>query len=103
MSCSDQTAPDIRADIRPDVRVQIKYLSALRDTLGRRVEKVTFSPGATLHDVVAWLNERYALSLPNPQVMAIMNGTGWDQLPRGLATELEDGDAIALFPPIAGG
>ena len=95
MSCSDQTSPDIT--------VQIKYLSALRDTTGRRVQEVTCSPGATLHDVVAWLNERYPLALPNPQVMAILNGTGWEQLPGKLATEIEDGDVICLFPPIAGG
>jgi molybdopterin converting factor small subunit len=35
--------------------------------------------------------------------MAILNGRGWEQLPLKLRTEIQDGDVICLFPPIAGG
>ena len=99
MSFSEHTMPDIR----PDVSVQIMYLSALRDATGRRQEDVAFAPGATLQEVAAWLNARYALSVPSPRVMAVLNGKGWQQLPKKLGTEIENGDVIALFPPIAGG
>ena len=64
---------------------------------------MSFPPTATLQDVVEWLNGQYGLSLPNPQVMAILNGSGWEQLPSKLATGIEEGDVICLFPPIAGG
>jgi len=56
-----------------------------------------------LWDVAEWLNQRYALSLPDPQVMVTLNGRGWEQLPAKLSTEIREGDVICLFPPIAGG
>ena len=99
MSCSDQTAPDIQ----PDLRVQIRYLSAVRDVTGRRVDDESFPPGATLRDVAAWLKERYGLTVPSARVMAVLMGRGWDQLEKGLGTVLKDGDVIALFPPLGGG
>jgi MoaD family protein len=84
-------------------KVQIKYLAALRDRTGRKREEVSFPSGATLRDVAEWLNQHYALSLPNPQVMATLNGRGWEQFPLKLSTEVKEGDIISLFPPIAGG
>ena len=89
--------------MKANVKVQIKYLAAFRDRTGRRQEEVSFPPGATLRDVAEWLNKRYALSLPNPQVMATLNGRGWEQFPLELSTEIKEGDIICLFPPIAGG
>lgn len=86
-----------------NVKVQIKYLAALKERTGCRQEEVIFPAGATLQDVAKWLNERYALSLPNPEVMATLNGRGWEQLPLKLFTEIKEGDEILLFPPIAGG
>lgn len=84
-------------------RVEIKYLAALRDRTRRRREEVTFPPGTTLQDVAGWLNEQYDLALPNPQVMATLNGHGWNQLPSKLSTQIKEGDVICLFPPVAGG
>ena len=89
--------------MKDNVRVQVKYLAVLRDRTGRRKEEISLPAGATLRDVAEWLHERYALSLPNPQVTAILNGTGWGQCPLKLSTEIREGDVICLFPPIAGG
>ncbi len=88
---------------KDSVKISIKYLVTIRDSTGRSREEVGFSKGCVLKDVVDWLNGRYDLSLPNPQVMAILNGRGWQQLPAKMATEIKDGDVICLFPPIAGG
>jgi molybdopterin converting factor small subunit len=85
------------------IKIRIKYLTALRDRTGRREEEVSFPPGATLQDVATWLRERHGLSLPDPQIMATLNGRGWEQFPLKFATPLEDGDEIFLFSPIAGG
>ncbi len=86
-----------------NIKLQIKYLAALRDRTGRRQEEVSFPQGTTLQDVAEWLNGQYDLSLPNPQVMATLNGSGWNQFSLKLATEIREGDIICLFPPIAGG
>lgn len=85
------------------IKVRLKYLSALRDRTGNRWDDVGFPAGATLQDVVAWLKTRYGLTLPDPHVMATLNGRGWEQLPARLSTEIAEGDVICLFPPISGG
>ena len=38
-----------------------------------------------------------------PQVIAILNGRGWEQYPSKLSTEIKGGDIICLFPVVAGG
>lgn len=89
--------------MKADVKVQIKYLSAIRDRTGCREEEVRFPSGTTLQDVAAWLNKRYGFSLPDPQVIATLNGRGWEQYPLKLSTPVQEGDVILLFSPIAGG
>ena len=95
--------PDHAASDDAVISVQIKYLSALRDETGESIDEVALPAGATLHDVAAWLKDRYGLVVPGARVMAVLMGRGWDQLAKGLATELQDGDVIALFPPVGGG
>ena len=85
------------------VNIQIKYLVTLRERTGKRQEQVSFPQGSTLQNVAEWLNEQYALSLPDPQIMAILNGRGWEQYSQKWSTEIQEGDAICLFPPISGG
>ena len=88
---------------KDSVKVKIKYLAALRDRVGVKQEEIELSQGATLRDVAVWLKERYDLSPPSPQLMATLNGRGWEQFPQKMATEVKAGDIICLFPPIAGG
>lgn len=89
--------------MKANVKVQIKYLSTIRDRTGRREEEASFPPGTTLQDVATWLKEQYGLSLPDPQVIATLNGRGWEQYPLKLSTPVQEGDVILLFSPIAGG
>jgi MoaD family protein len=86
-----------------EVKVVIKYLVTVKERTGRSQEEVSFPEGSVLSDVVDWLKKRYSLSLPDPNIMAILNGRGWEQLPLKLSTGLREGDVVALFPPIAGG
>ena len=85
------------------MNVQIKYLVTLRERTGKRQEQVNFPQGSTLQNVAEWLHEQYALALPDPQIMSILNGRGWDQYPQKWSTEVREGDIICLFPPISGG
>ncbi len=83
--------------------VRIRYLSALRDTTHLRFEEAVFADGATLGDVSALLAQKYGMKVPGPSVMGTVNGLGWSQTARGAATELHEGDEIALFPLLSGG
>lgn len=85
------------------ITIQIKYLVTLRDRAGKRQEQVSFHQGSTLQTVAKWLDEHYGLSLPDPQIMTILNGRGWDQYAEKWGTEIQEGDVICLFPPISGG
>ena len=83
--------------------VRIRYLSALRDTTRMRMEDAVFADGATLKEVSAFLAEKYGIHVPGPSVMGTVNGRGWSQTSQGAATELHQGDEIALFPLLSGG
>jgi molybdopterin converting factor small subunit len=85
------------------INIRFKYLSSVRDKIGRQGEAIRFSKGANLGDVEAWLKTRYSLSLQDPQIMLTLNGKGWNQHPRKLSTELTEGDIILILPVISGG
>ena len=40
---------------------------------------------------------------PNEQVRILINGRHYTHIPQKLNTRLQEGDEVALFPPIAGG
>jgi len=81
----------------------VRYLVSIRERTGKREELVSFPTGSTLQDVSTWLHETYGIVIPNPQLMATLNGRGWSQYPEALSTVLNEGDTISIFPPIAGG
>jgi len=83
--------------------VKVKYLAATRDQAGTGEDQVTLPAGASLRDLACYLKERRGLSLPQSDVIATLNGRGWEQAPQGLDTPLQPGDIVHLFPPIAGG
>jgi molybdopterin converting factor small subunit len=86
------------------VTVRIRYLSAIREkTGGRRQDELSLPHGSTLLSVADWLQKSYSMSVPGPLLMSTINGYGWNQVPGGLATELHEGDEIALFPLLSGG
>jgi MoaD family protein len=89
--------------VKHTVKVRLKYLVSVRDKTGLSGEEAELPAGSTLGNLAAWLLGRYGLAVPGPNVMAILNGRGWGQHPLKMDTPLKDGDAISLFPPIAGG
>jgi molybdopterin synthase sulfur carrier subunit len=81
----------------------VRYLSALRDRTGLREEAVELPAGGRLAELASWLGEKRGLALPDPLVMATLNGRGWGQQQQGMNTPLADGDEVALFPVVGGG
>jgi MoaD family protein len=83
--------------------VTIKYLSALRDKTGRRQEEISLPGGSRLGDAAHYVYAKYGIQVPDPQIMFILNGKGWNQHPEGLETPLKNGDTILILPPVSGG
>ncbi len=90
-------------EARSEVCVTLKYLASIRDRTGCREESAYFPQGSTLMDVLVLLGEKYGISLPDPQILLIVDGRGWKQLPIKFSTPLQSGNTICLLPPIAGG
>lgn len=81
----------------------MRYLSAVRDLAGLREEPVELPAGARLRELASWLGEKRGLRLPDPRLMATLNGRGWGQQPKGMDQMLAEGDQVALFPVVGGG
>jgi molybdopterin converting factor small subunit len=90
--------------LSPAVTVHIRYLSAVREkTGGRRQDEVSLPRGSTLTEAADWIRRTYGMAVPGPSLMSTINGYGWSQVPGGMASELHEGDEIALFPLLSGG
>jgi molybdopterin converting factor small subunit len=85
------------------VVVIVKFLSTLRDQVGTGSDTLVVPSGSSLRTICKHLATAYDLTLPGENIIATLNGHGWQQASQGLDTPLRDGDVIHLFPPIAGG
>jgi MoaD family protein len=85
------------------LKVRVKYLSVLRDKTDKSEEYVEIPTDGILADIVSYLKDEYRISLPDPKILLVLNGKGYNQYPERLETKLKDGDTILLLPPISGG
>ena len=83
--------------------VTIKYLVNLSEKAGTAREDIEFSDNARLRDVADKIRGLHGIDLPDPRIMATLNGRGWRQYPDGLDTPVKEGDVVMLFPPLSGG
>ncbi len=83
------------------MKVKIRYLAAVADYTGKSEEEIEISDGATLEDLLNLLRERYPKIVEMEKrfpLLVLRNG-----LNASPDTRLEDGDRIALLPPVSGG
>src|SRR5512136_926891 len=90
--------------------ITVKSFATLREVMDAQV-RMEFSEGATIRSLLAELTRRYggldgllfaAPGTLRDLVNILKNGRNIHFL-AGLDTPLDDGDVIALFPPVAGG
>lgn len=85
------------------IGVTVKYLVSLAEKVGCKQETLNFAGETSLADLAEWLENRYGIKVPEPGIIAVLNGKGWMQHPSKLGTKLKNGDVVLLFPPISGG
>jgi sulfur-carrier protein len=98
------------AEKRKCITVTVKSFATLREVMDAEV-RMEFTRGATIRSLLAELTGRYeglaGLIFAAPETLRdfvniLKNGRNIHFL-AGLDTPLDEGDLIALFPPVAGG
>lgn len=81
------------------VNIRTLFFASYRDLVGTRSLDVELSPGATVADLVGTLRKRggpYASLPQDPPVAVNRSYAAADEV-------LEEGDEVAVLPPVAGG
>ena len=92
------------------MKVHVKAFAMFRDIMDDEID-LDLSGNATISDLLDELTSRYQrfgeMAFESPGVLRnfvniLRNGRNI-QFIKGMETQLEDGDLIALFPPVGGG
>jgi len=93
------TAPSPKeSDLFP-MKINLKMFSVIKDAVGSKEMTIEVSPGMSLGDLLRELLFRYPKL--KPHVKSIMFAVNRDFA--DLRTKLNEGDEVALMPPIGGG
>ena len=96
------------------MQITVQGYLTLSQKLGQRVCQLPDQPPPTLQDLLDYLAADLGLDLSNlgldsqtgrskRTLVLLLNGQHLSHLPAGLQTMLQEGDQLAIFPPIAGG
>ena len=94
------------------MNVEVKFFTSLREITGKKVEQVELQNTVTIDELVTVLANRYGKKFREyiydkrgevqPFLSFLVNGKNVNTM-NGLDTKLENGDAIAILPPVGGG
>ncbi|WP_263018040.1 ubiquitin-like small modifier protein 1 [Natronobiforma cellulositropha] len=90
--------------------VTLRFFATFRDAVGQKEVGREVDPGTTVGELLSALEREYdglegellADGEIRSQLNVLANGRGV-QYGDGVETELEDGDTVSVFPPVAGG
>jgi MoaE-MoaD fusion protein len=81
------------------MRVHVLFFGILKEMAGRSADDIDLGPGASVRDVVAYYEPR----IPHWTRSAAAIAMAVNQRYAGPETELQEGDEVALLPPVSGG
>ncbi|KYH41288.1 MAG: hypothetical protein AYL32_006430 [Candidatus Bathyarchaeota archaeon B26-2] len=93
------------------MKVKVKFFM-MREITGKRMEEVEIEEGATVHQLLEALSEKYGrefkrriwneFGLPRGHIQFLLDGKNIRSL-NGFETKLKEGSTVAIIPPIGGG
>ena len=81
------------------MKVKVKYFAVCHEMFGRDEEDMDLPEGAVLMDILKRLEEEVPEIAEFYEIMQM--SVNWDYATP--ATQLSDGDEVALIPPVTGG
>ncbi len=80
------------------MKIKLKYFASVAEAVGMSGEDMELQDDTTVSNLVEALKERFKGFEAMSNVIIAVNGAYVDP-----NTLLEDGDVVALFPPVSGG
>lgn len=92
------------------MQLELRFFATFREAVGQKTLEYEVADDATIFDLLDELESKYDGLVGNflkdeelaPQINVLKNGREVLHMD-GVETELEEGDAVAIFPPVAGG
>ncbi|MFC7069549.1 ubiquitin-like small modifier protein 1 [Halobaculum lipolyticum] len=92
------------------MELTLKFFATFREAVGSKVVAREFADADTVGDVLAALEAEYEGLAGNllvdgdlkPQINVLLNGREVLHM-QGVETNVDDGDTLSVFPPVAGG
>lgn len=92
------------------MRLELRFFATFREVVGTKTIEREYADDSTVGDVLRALEEEYegfagqilTDGEVRDQVNVLKNGREIVHLD-GMATALDDGDTVSIFPPVAGG
>ncbi len=96
------------------MKIKVKPFLTLRKAMGDQALLEIEAEGITIKGILEELCNRFGQTVKDmifdrdnrigsKDIRILVNGRNYNHLPRGLDTELKEGDEICIFPLIAGG
>lgn len=99
------------SDATATMTLELRFFATFRQAVGRKEIHREFDGDATVGDVLRGIESEFPELVGEllddagdirPQLSVLKNGREVVHL-AGTATDLEDGDRVSVFPPVAGG
>jgi molybdopterin synthase sulfur carrier subunit len=95
------------------MKITVKFFASLREISGRKEEVINLDDGSLVKDLIKILSDKYGPEFKyyvydeekdslKQDIQFLLNGRNVLTL-NGLKTRLQDGDQIAILPPVGGG
>ncbi len=80
------------------MRIRVKFFASYKEVVGKYEEELELAPGSTFGDVINKIVSKYPEIELDKEAILVLNQKIVNGNP-----EVEDGDVIAIFPPLGGG